>query len=51
MAEEMKKEEEKKEAEKLDLNDLDAVSGGGDPYAQYTGQDNEDIDDELKKKI
>ena len=51
MTEEIKKEEGKKETEKLDLNDLDAVNGGGDPYGQYTKQDNQEIDDGLKEKV
>ena len=51
MAEEIKKEEEKKGTEKLDLNDLNSVNGGSDPYSQYTGQDNQEVDDEKKKKV
>ena len=35
----------------LDINDLDNVKGGGDPFNKYKSQDNHEIDEDIKKKV
>ena len=50
---EIKKEDGKIEAGKIELdpNDLSSVTGGGNPFDPYTGQDNKEIDSDLKNKV
>ncbi len=50
MAEEKEKVEEKKR-EMLDLDDMDSVAGGANPFAALKRVENHLIDDELKKNI
>ena len=49
---EVKKEQsEQGNVEILRINDLNAVTGGVDPYAAYKGQDNKKINQLIKEKI
>ncbi len=43
--------EEKNKGAKLDLDDMDQVAGGANPFASIKRVENHQIDDELKKNI